>query len=154
MLVVTQKNVKTRGTVNAFNTYHQIVKKTHLNANLSVEAALGKFSDSHLREVWDLSRAEVEATVNMLKHMPSDVVETLKDLASEFGITSFRATLSHATIAAHAFRNGYLPQMEAESYALVFENKPSTLRLMVKRMKIDWLSTPESLRRTLTVDRI
>ena len=143
----------TRTRINCFNNLHQIRKKLKLNSGLNPEAYLERLTHGHLRDVWGMSRAEIDATMNMLRFIPEGDVEKLSNMAAKYGMTG-KGPFSHASLACPATRQGFTPIMEATEFAENMTSKTTTVSLIIRRECQDFEDAPLGMRKPITVDRV
>ena len=112
---------------------HVIQKHAKLSDGGSGETYLNSLTHSSLRDVWGLTRAEIDATMNLVKHIPEDVVEDLKMAATKHGMGP-KAPHNHTSLARPELRVNYQPNMESEEYSENMINTKHTVRNIVARV--------------------
>ena len=132
---------------NAFNNIHVIKKKVLNNPAVNWEEWVGETSAGSLREVFGLTRSESQATINMYKHMPQNVVTYLSRMTASHGM--MRGPVSHASLSCCCIRAGYCPSGELiPEYDMI--NNDSTVMLIMKRACGYWEDAPQGLKKTAT----
>jgi hypothetical protein len=136
---------------NAFNNIHVIKKKVLSNPAVNWEEWVGETSAGSLREVFGLTRSESQATVNMYKHMPQNVVTYLSRMTAAHGM--MRGPISHASLSCCCIRSGYCPSGEfVPEYDMI--NCDSTVMLIMKRACGYWEDAPQGLKKTANPDAL
>ena len=97
------------------------------------ESYMHKLTHSVLRDIWNLTRAEIDATLNMLKHIPPEVVEEIKMVATLHGMGP-KSPHTHASLARPELRIDFQPNMESEEYSENMVNTEDTVRSIVARV--------------------
>lgn len=80
-----------------------------------------------------MSRAEIDATINLLKYVPGDVVESIKMAASVHGMGP-RSPHNHSSLARPELRSGYQSNMESSEYSENMINTNETVRRIIDRV--------------------
>ena len=100
-----------------------------------------------------MSRAEIDATINLLKNMPATVVDMISRMASKWGMT--KGPWSHLVLASVVLRIGYVMlQLEGTEYEAALANTEEVLELLVERTHTDFEKLHPQFRKNISLDQL
>ena len=143
------RSILTRSKPNCFTYLHQIQKKCKIWAtNEREQVTLFK---ACVQE-YQLTKAEADATENIVLHVPESALQKLSKLAATYGMT--KGPITHAGIASKALRLGYSMKVDVDFYVERMSNTEPTIQLILDRVISDFSNSPIGMRTSAGDERI
>ena len=101
---------------------------------------------------YQLTKAEADATENIVLHVPEGALHKLSKLAATFGMT--KGPITHAGIASKALRLGWSMKVDVDWYVDKMVNTEDTVELILDRIVADFTNSPPGMRTSAGDDRV